>query len=277
MPKRISREEYDQLMTAARNAFVQDMEAAAGDSGKADLANKKLGWAEKAARDAFNQRSGLYKFFDSIPLIGKPTAYILDNIEGGIDKYGRFLGSVRGLFIGLLIAVASVVLSEGASVFFDLGREWINTRWAAPKKSEIRATAEKDATQDYIQHKIRLALLPEVLTTPISFYAVDKSKSAHIINGDTTPEGLLEFLDQHQHAALTMLLLETLPSGATITPFFFDNKSLDVARTDLPEKGPCVIASLDGAIIFIPLDAYAAAGLPLRESSTPAVTERGPA
>ena|ERR1035441_2818271 len=38
--------------------------------------------------DAFSQRSGLYRFFDSIPLIGKPAAIILDHVEKSVAEQG---------------------------------------------------------------------------------------------------------------------------------------------------------------------------------------------
>lgn len=38
--------------------------------------------------DAFNQRSGLYRIFDSIPLIGKPAAIISDHVERSVVEQG---------------------------------------------------------------------------------------------------------------------------------------------------------------------------------------------
>src|SRR6266403_114957 len=111
MAKRISREEFNHLLTTARDAYKRDIAAAAGDSGKVDLANKQLGWAEEAAKEAFNQRSVFYRFFDSIPIVGKPVALILDNIEKGIAEHGPVLGVARGLVIGIIIAVALVAVS----------------------------------------------------------------------------------------------------------------------------------------------------------------------
>ena len=146
MPKRISEEEFDQLMTEARAAYVRDIEAAGSDSAKVDLAAKRLSWAEEAARDAFSQRGGLYKFFDSIPLIGKPVTFILDNVDKGTEQHGRFWGLIRGLFVGLIIAVTLVALSEGAAFVFEIGRNWISIHATQPilaRQREALADAQK--------------------------------------------------------------------------------------------------------------------------------------
>jgi hypothetical protein len=58
--------------------------------------------------------------------------------------------------------------------------------------------------------------------------------------------------------------LGSLPSGTQVTPFFLSNRTHDIAAADAPGKGRCVIAGLEGRIIFVPLQAYKAAGLPMR-------------
>jgi hypothetical protein len=265
MAKRITREEFDQRMKALRDAYLRDIDSATGDSGKVDVAAKKLSWGEEAARDAFNQRNGLYKFFDSIPLVGKPVTFILDNIEKGTAQHGRFWGLIRGLFVGLILAVTLVALSEGAAFLFEIGRSWINIHQTQPILAAQRAQADADAIKERDEHRIKLGQRAEVAKTSITYYLVNNNKDADIVSNKASPSSLIQFLDRSRYAYASAPL-QTLQPDAQIVPFFFNNEARDVATVEFHGK-KCVVASLDGNIIFIPLDAYKAANLPMHESA----------
>lgn len=262
MPKRISKEEFDQRITALRAAYVRDIEAAGGDSGKADLAAKKYEWGEEAARDDFNQRSGLYKFFDSIPLIGRPVTFILDNVDKGTEQHGRFWGVTRGLFVGLIIAVMLVALSEGANFVFEIGRSWININKTQPILVRQRQAAEDRSIQDREEHVMQLGRVLEV-TTPINYYLVDRLGRAQRINGRLASFEVVDTLNEFEENPVASASSRSLPSGEQITPFFFQNEHRDVATIEVTGKGTCVFASLDGKIILVPLSSYKAASLPM--------------
>ncbi len=164
MAKRISRQEFNQLMAEARTAYSRDIEAAGGDGGKVALAEKKLAWAEEAAKEGFNSISGFYRFFDSIPIVGKPVATLLDNVQHGIAEHGVFLGLARGLFIGLILAVSLVVATEAVIFVFDIGRTWVELHIGAPIKSRQRAAAIK--AEDEREHKAYYADHPNEAPPP---------------------------------------------------------------------------------------------------------------
>jgi hypothetical protein len=151
MAKRISRKEFDARLAKLKADYVADMQSAAGDSGKTALAENRRRWAEEAAREAFNQRSGLYRFFDSLPLIGKPLAILVESVENAREEHGRFLGLAMGLFSGLIVAVALVVTSEGVILAFDIGRSWLEIHAGA----RIKAGQRAEAANTFREHALK--------------------------------------------------------------------------------------------------------------------------
>jgi hypothetical protein len=142
-------------------------------------------------------------------------------------------------------------------------------RSPAAYQTEIKQHAEEQALKEYREHKMYLGQRHEAAKTSIAYYAADKKGRAQIVNGEVTPYDVLDFLNQHQHETYTSASLAALPSETQITPFFFHNETRDVATVDAPGKGKCVIASLEGAIILIPLESYKAADLPMHEGEAP--------
>jgi hypothetical protein len=92
---------------------------------------------------------------------------------------------------------------------------------------------------------------------------VNYRKDADIVSG-LGPADLFTFLGRQRKMDFTAAPLESLPEGTQIIPFFFHNQALDVSTVEFNGK-QCVIASLDGNIIFVPLDAYKGAGLPMHD------------
>jgi hypothetical protein len=261
MARRISREEYDQLLSAARSVYSRNIEAAGGDSGKVDLAAKNLAWAEEAAREALTQRSGLYKFFDSVPLIGKPVAIVLDSVEEGIRRHGLVLGLTRGLLVGLIIAAALLVVSEGAALAFELGRSWIALNWGNGIKAQQRDAASNRAYQEVLDTVMHLGA--EVNAKSIRYYVVEHVY-ASIYNGAVV---YFENLTMSDPDVVRRGPRDSGSEGISIKPFYMPSGKVAVLE-DPETKVDYVFAATAGDLsILIPKKDYNAAHLPSSDGS----------
>jgi hypothetical protein len=214
--------------------------------------------------EQLRQHGITYKICDSIPFLGKPITLVFDHTQDAISEHGFVVGSVKGVLVGLIIAIVMITSVEAATAVFDVVREEVRLRWTAPMIAARRQAAE-DRTIEYSRlHQIHLGPHPEITMAPVSYYAIDRFGHADILRHDRTPWDIFELLNDYQHKAVTSSQLESLPAGSQITLFYF-NPSASVAVTEaFPGKGKCVLAALDGNVILIPLASYKTSGLPMK-------------
>jgi hypothetical protein len=283
MAKRISQEEFDQLMAAATAAHLRDIEeTASGDSEKLSRANNERRRTEKSATESFGQRSGLYQFVDSIPLIGKPIAIILDYIKKGIAEHGLVMGLGRGLLVGVVIAVMLGVVSEAVPFFYDLGRNWLNLHWGAQLKTTQLANAMAELNAKGEQRLVHRG--HSVDGNQVRCYPVDETRyPARLAEGDNVSIADLERRDRnlfntsrrlnpgervspffrHVAASNSRLL------GLNITvPFTFKAAHYDVATlADSRTGAEYVLAAIGDQLVLISASDYRAVGLPVLEDA----------
>jgi len=263
--KRISREEFDHLRAAARGTYLTDIRAASGDSAKVSLADNKLRWAEEAANEAFNQRSGAYRFFDSIPLIGKPVAIIVDNIEKGVAEHGLILGLARGGLVGVIIAIALIAVAEAVPFAWDLGRNWVELKWGAEVKSAQREAAIK-AADDKAQAFVMNFGDPIAVRQPVTCYPINQERVAaeNVDGGAMSGSGGLDWLKQQDPGLFKSS--RTIGHGETLTPYFLAKGKGRIATVGGPQA-EFALASAGNTLVLIRLKDYDAAGLPMRRSA----------
>lgn len=284
MAKRISRQQFDRRMSTARAVYLKDIEAAHGDNAKVSLADKKLHWAEEAATEAFNHRSALYRFFDSVPLIGKPVAIVLDHIEKGVAEHGLFLGLARGLPIGLVLATSLVVVVEAVTYFHGVWNKRVETRYGAAALSRERVAVIEDAAREEREQRIHRAKSPASALGSVRYYALDEMRvDVSTVDGKPPDFGALVERDPD------VLRREprSLGPGVKISAFFHyieprENAQIPVVGTTIPATSKqahrdvasvtdpqtnavYVLAAIGEDLILIPLSDYQASGLPLHE------------
>jgi hypothetical protein len=281
MSNRISQSEYARRMAAAKEAYLQEMQAAGADSGKVSLANKKLGWAEEAAKEAFHHRSVLYKFFDSIPIVGKPFAIMLDSVEMGIAEHGLVLGLAKGLLVGGIIAIALIVVAEGVMVGVDVVREGTALTWTSELRSRQRGHAiDENSTleEQRVFHRGKAVTLQQ--SVRCSIFDEMKANADSVTGWQGTKFESLQALDPD----VLNRNQNTLNPGARIIPFFhyFEASNVYVLHIETPifkaghhdvailadETGAqyAVATMPDDRLVLIPLQAYQAAHLPMHET-----------
>ncbi|HEY1757676.1 MAG TPA: hypothetical protein VGG72_20050 [Bryobacteraceae bacterium] len=267
-------------MTAAQEAFLKDLQAAGGESEKVSLANNRLRWAEEAAKEAFLHQSMLYKFFESIPVAGKPIAIILDIMEKAIAEHGIILGGAKGLLIGIIIAALLIVASEAVLAGFEVVRQGVTLEWTAPMGAEQRTHAVE---QNLVLEQQRMFHRGQPAKTQgaLAYYAFDDMKAnAHIVDGSSLTAEELEALDP----GVLHRASHIVDSGVVLSPFFhyFETSNVylldiktpivkaahhDVATITDPETGTqyVVAAGPDDLLILVALGDYQAAHLPMHE------------
>ena len=282
MANRISQREYTRRMSAAKEAYLHEIQAAGADSGKVSLANKKLGWAEEAAKEAFHHRSVLYKFFDTIAIVGKPFAIMLDSVEMAIAEHGLILGLAKGLLVGGIIAVALLVVSEGVLVGFDVVREGTGLLWGWPLKSSQRTHAMDESIaieKQRIFHRGEMVTLQQRVRC--SIFDEMKVNADSITGWQSTKLESLQALDPD-----VLNRQDTLDAGSGIRPFFhyFEASNVSVLflatpffkkghhdaaiLTDAGDSSQYVAAAMpDDRLVLIPLQDYQSAHLPMHEAS----------
>jgi hypothetical protein len=214
------------------------------------------------------EKSILMRIVSSIPIVGTALALWLEHTQLGMAQYGSFWGLLRGLLVGLVIAITLLGLSEGAIAVFDVGREYINLHVTATPKTEIRTEIMADETK-----KIYESLMHpgnEVSASGLSFYVV-KNTLASVYDGEgfSVTEALQVDLEAISRG------WQRAGEGARIVPFFRYDETDEGGRVTHPEKtsvatvtsqdtkAEYVVAQLGGRLILIPLSDYQAAGLPL--------------
>jgi hypothetical protein len=97
----------------------------------------------------FKQTNILLKLASSLPLIGTPLAMLIQHTELFIAQYGFILGALRGAFVGVVLAIVMICVSEVVVAVFDVGRYYIALHYLEPVKAGMRADVihEGEATE----------------------------------------------------------------------------------------------------------------------------------
>jgi hypothetical protein len=120
------------------------------------------------------QPSNLNRFFSSIPFIGPAMGFVIENTEMGIAQYGIVFGLIRGAAVGLAMAVTLIVIGEGVTVGFRLGRVWLDQNWVNQKEASIKiAVIEK---QEKKNREIYVHKHPNAFVEPSVKVAVAKEQ-----------------------------------------------------------------------------------------------------
>jgi hypothetical protein len=282
--KRISRQELMDRLATEREAYLKEMEAAGDDSKKASLAEKRLRWAEEAAREAFNHHGTLYTFFERIPAIGHPITVMLNLIEKA--------GLARGLPLGILLCVMLIVATEVFQLVHKVVGTGTDIGVFLPAQAEQRTNAFNWSVKAEFERETVYRDEVRTLADALPYYLIwgidaDGIKNSggelkRIVEGDRNhiwPPGDREVFQRG---------LKMLPAGAKVYPFFHHHDAsvahwfyLNIeipftskpARRDLAiltdenTKAEFVLAALGRArsaqVALIPLSDYQAAGLPM--------------
>lgn len=282
--QRISKEEFNKLKGAARETYLREVDQAGADAAKLSLAERKLAWAEESAVDAFNQRSRAFRFFDGIPVLGKPIAVLIDHVENSVAEHGLFIGLLRGALMGLVIAATVLAAAEGVMLAQRILHSYLQVHVEAPITSGQRTQAVEDDVQSDLERLVHIGTTVSA-NQNVKYYVV-KGVSPSSINdcADVTFEYVLH-ADSEVFDRATLVLDHRIK----VSPFFrrfLERKSIiplaskpahnDVATVVNPEtKAEYAMAALDEDFILIPIAEYKAAGLPIAEPIIPE-PKRGP-
>ena len=88
-----------------------------------------------------------YKIFESIPFLGKPMTLVFDHTQDAIAEHGFVVGSVKGIFVGIVIAIVMIASVEAVTAVFEVVREEVRLRWTADLLFARREAAEKRAIE----------------------------------------------------------------------------------------------------------------------------------
>jgi hypothetical protein len=203
-----------------------------------------------------------YKVVETVPFVGKAGTLIMDHTQDAIAEHGFVIGSVKGMLVGIIISLLMITSIEAATAVFEVVREEIRLRWTYNMMASRREAADQRGIENRKRNTIHLSDHSGTISRPTEFYGVDQNTGAHIVDG-LTSEGFLEHVRRYRRYAAALNAPETLPLGASVTPFFL-NYGRDVAAIDIPDKETCVIAESEGNVILIPLRAYKTSGLPMK-------------
>jgi hypothetical protein len=100
----------------------------------------------------------LHRVVSSIPIVGTALAILIEHTETGMAEHGKFIGLVRGVAIGLGLAVGLIAASEAAVAVFDIVRFKIDVDYLSHVKYAIGAEASRKAIEEinrpyYERHK----------------------------------------------------------------------------------------------------------------------------
>jgi hypothetical protein len=75
--------------------------------------------------------------------------------------------------------------------------------WIDPIKAGQRDEARQEALKERDEHMMSLGLRVENTKSSVPYYPVDNTGKVDILNGNLTPEDLLDFLDRRDHEPFT--------------------------------------------------------------------------
>jgi hypothetical protein len=90
----------------------------------------------------------LIRIVSSIPIVGTALALWLEHTEMGMAQYGSFVGLLRGLVIGMVIAVGLLGASEAVIAGFEIGRFWVTVHFTSHYLYAIGDKASRDAAEE---------------------------------------------------------------------------------------------------------------------------------
>ena len=89
----------------------------------------------------------LTRMISSIPIVGTALALWLEHTQLGMAQHGKFLGLLRGLLVGLVIAATLIVASEAVIAVFDVGRFWLSAHVTSAIKTKIMVDKHEAYTE----------------------------------------------------------------------------------------------------------------------------------
>lgn len=89
-------------------------------------------------KNDFETHSVVYNIVTTLPIVGRPAAFLFDYTSMGIHQYGYLFGLIRGGVVGGVMFIVMLALSEGIPLGWQIIHYYFEMRYVEPVKAEER-------------------------------------------------------------------------------------------------------------------------------------------